>query len=252
MDLCVLRELNFTEGEIKVLGALVKLQKSTISKIIELSGVSSSKVYSILDKLVHKGLVSYISSNKIKEFQLSNPENLLDYIKTEKERIENVESKANSLIKEMKKSLQKYQKEEANIYRGIQGVKSAHFNLLNELKKGDEYVFFSVEQNMLEQKSVQLMFKSIHNKRDGRGIRSRGIAQPKLKKIFKKAFTLNDKYQIRYHELTLNQGITIGKDRIIIENTFPEPFAVEIISPQTAKSYREFFNHLWKLAKKEP
>ena len=60
MNLKQLKELGFTDGEIKVYGALIKLQKSTITKIIEHSGVSSSKVYLILDKLVHRGLVNYI------------------------------------------------------------------------------------------------------------------------------------------------------------------------------------------------
>ena len=50
--------------------------------------------------------------------------------------------------------------------------------------------------------------------------------------------------------MTLNQGITIGKNRVIIETAYPEAFAVEIVSPKTAKSYKEFFNKLWKMAKK--
>ena len=119
-----------------------------------------------------------------------------------------------------------------------------------ELNKGEEYVFFSVERNSVERKEVQLMFKSIHAKRDERGITARGIAQPELKAIYYKDFDINNKYNIKFHELTLNQGITIGKNRIIIESAYPEPFAVEIISQQTAKSYREFFEKIWKTAEK--
>ncbi len=248
MNLEILREAGFTDGEIKVYSSLIKLQKSTISKIIEYSHVSSSKVYLILDKLVNKGLVNYILVDNIKEFHLTDPDNLLEYLKNEKNKLERVEKDTTLLVKEIKTTLQNVQREEANIYRGIQGVKTAHLNLLNELKKGEEYVFFSVEANMIEQESVQNMFKSIHAKRDEKGITARGIASPSLKNIYQKAFVIRKEYQLRYHELTLNQGITIGKNRILIENTYPEPFAVEIISAQTAKSYREFFNKLWKEA----
>jgi sugar-specific transcriptional regulator TrmB len=249
MNLEILKEAGFTEGEIKVYSSLIKLQKSTISKIIEHSHVSSSKVYLILDKLVNKGVVNYILLDNVKEFHLTNPDNLLEYLRNEKNKLEKAEKDTLHLVKEIRTTLQNVQREEANIYRGMQGVKTAHLNLLNELSKGEEYVFFSVEANMLEQKSVQEMFKCIHVKRDEKGITARGIASPQLKSIFQKAFKISKEYNIRFHDLTLNQGITIGKNRIIIENTYPEPFAVEIISAQTAKSYRDFFNKLWKEAK---
>lgn len=249
MSLEILKEAGFTGGEIKVYASLIKLQKSTISKIIEHSHVSSSKVYLILDKLVNKGLVNYILVENIKEFHLTNPDNLLEYLQKEKNKLERVEKETTNLVKEIKTTLQNVQREEAHIYRGIQGVRTAHLNLLNELKKGEEYLFFSVEANMLKQESVQLMFKSIHAKRDEKGVTARGIASPELKGLIQKAFGIRKEYLVRFHQLTLNQGITIGKNRIIIENTYPEPFAVEIISAQTAKSYREFFNKLWKEAK---
>lgn len=249
MNLDILKELGFTEGELKVYSSLIKLQKSTITKIIEHSGVSSSKVYLILDKLVNKGLVNYIMVNKIKEFHLANPANLLEYITTEKEKIIKIEEEGKTLVSDINKILQSYLPESAHIYRGIAGVKTAHLNLLNELQKGEEYVFFSVERSNLELPAVRLMFKSIHLKRDEKGITARGIAQPQLRSLYQKYFLIRKVYQIRFHELTLNQGITIGKNRIIIETMHPDPFAVEIISPQITTSYKEFFNKLWKLAK---
>jgi len=250
MNLKQLKEIGFTEGEIKVYKALIQLKKSTISRIIDYSGVSSSKVYSILDKLVHKGLVNYILVNNIKEFHLANPENLLDYIKKEKENLSKVEDNVEDLMDEINKFVASNIQESAHIYKGIKGVKSAHMRLVNELKKGEEYVFFSVEKKVLEKESIRLMYKSIHKRRDEIGAVSRGIALPELRKVFEKHLPSRKKYQIRYHDLTLNQGITIGKNRIIIETAHPEPFAVEIISPQTAKSYRSFFEKVWKMAKK--
>lgn len=248
MDLKQLRELGFTEGEIKVYHALIKLQKSTITKIIDESSVSSSKVYLILDKLVNKGLVNFILINNVKEFHLADPSNLIDYINKEKEKLKSVEEDTKKLVSDIKKLLPQQMQESAHIYRGIAGLKAAHLRLVNELTKGEEYVFFSVEKNALEQKAVQLMFKGIHVARDARGVTARGIALPKLRKIFEKHLPSRKEYQIRYHNLTLNQGITIGKSRIIIETAHPDAFAVEIVSPKTAKSYREFFNKVWKLA----
>ena len=120
-QLRVLRDIGFTEGEIKVYKALIDLQKSTITKIIDKSGVSSSKVYLILDKLADKGLVNYIMKDNIKEFQLAEPSNIIEYIQKEKVKIEDAEKEAKDLVDDIKKRIGSYQEESAHIYRGIAG-----------------------------------------------------------------------------------------------------------------------------------
>jgi len=249
MNLKILKELGLTEGEIKVYQALIKLQISTITKIIEHSGVSSSKVYLILDKLVHRGLVNYIIINNIKEFHLANPDNLTEYLNKEKTKLNEVEHNLQTLINDINTTLSTQIQESAHIYKGLAGLKTAHLNLINELSKGEEYVFFSVEKSALEQEAVRRMFKSLHLIRDQKKVTARGIALPQLRKTFEKNLPSTKEYQIRYHELTLNQGITIGKNRIIIETAHPDAFAVEIISTKTANSYKEFFNKIWMIAK---
>jgi len=249
MNLKILKELGLTEGEIKVYHALIKLQKSTITKIIEQSGVSSSKVYLILDKLVHRGLVNYIVINNIKEFHLASPDNLKEYLSNEKAKLNEVENNLNTLIKEINTTFSNQIQESAHIYKGLAGLKTAHLNLIDELTEGEEYVFFSVEKSALEQDAVKRMFKSLHQTRDERKVTARGIALPQLRKTFERYLPSKKEYQIKYHKLTLNQGITIGKNRIIIETAHPDAFAVEIISSKTANSYKEFFNKIWEIAK---
>jgi sugar-specific transcriptional regulator TrmB len=243
-----LKDLGFTDGEIKVYSALIKLRKSTITRIIEQSGVSSSKVYLILDKLVSKGLVSYIYVNKVKEFHLADPTNLLDYIKDEKEKLNKIENKTQHIVEDIKTIIGSHVQESAHIYRGLLGLKAAHLRLINELQKGEEYVFFSVEKSALEQEAVRRMFQSIHLRRDERGVTARGIALPALKTVFDKYMPSRKEYRIRYQDITLNQGMTIGKNRVIIETAHPNAFAVEIVSTEAAKRYREFFDKIWKIA----
>ncbi len=249
MNLSVLKDLGFTQGEIKVYSALLSLQKSTVTKIIEKSGVSSSKVYLILDKLIHKGLVRYIIIKNAKEFHLSPPSELVEYVEREKAKLVQAERKTRKLVEQISSSLSTYSQESAQIYRGTKGVKAAHVSLLEGLTKDDVFRFFSVEKTAVKNKATRLMFADIHAKREARKIPVRGIALPELKGLFHKYFPNTSTYNVRFHPLTLNQGITIGKDRIIIENALPEPFAVEIISEQMAKRYQEFFDKLWRKQK---
>ncbi len=249
MNLRILEDLGFTPGEIKVYGALVKLQKSTVTRIIEESGVSSSKVYLILDKLIHKGLASFIMVDNIKEFSAASPENLLEYLRLERARLDMTQGSVKALVEEIKSSFDDKIQESAHIYKGLAGLRTAHIRLVDELEAGDEYVFFSVEANALDQESVRHMFHAIHKIRDTKKVTARGIALPSLRKTYKRYIPSRKEYQIRFHDLTLNQGLTIGKNRVIIETAHPDAFAVEIISKKTADSYKTFFDKIWKIAK---
>ena len=60
--------IGLTQREVKVYLALLKLGESTTGKIIQESGISSGKIYEILEKLIGKGLASYTIKEKTKYF----------------------------------------------------------------------------------------------------------------------------------------------------------------------------------------
>ena len=63
-----LEQLGLSKGEGKVYLALFDLKEGTKYSIAKEAGVSASKVYEILDKLIKKGLVSTILQNQVKHF----------------------------------------------------------------------------------------------------------------------------------------------------------------------------------------
>ena len=56
----IMRKVGLTNSEIAVYMALVKLRSSTTGPIVKDAGISSGKIYEIMDKLIAKGLVSHI------------------------------------------------------------------------------------------------------------------------------------------------------------------------------------------------
>ncbi|MBW3012929.1 helix-turn-helix domain-containing protein, partial [Candidatus Woesearchaeota archaeon] len=80
----LLEGLGLTKSEISVYLALLELGSSTTGKIVDKSGASSSKIYEILDKLIQKGLVSYVLKANIKYFEAAPPKRILDYIEEKK------------------------------------------------------------------------------------------------------------------------------------------------------------------------
>ena len=70
----ILEEIGLTKSEIKVYLALLKLGSSTKKSIVKESGITHSKLYEITDKLINKGLVSYVRKNKVLHFSAAPPE----------------------------------------------------------------------------------------------------------------------------------------------------------------------------------
>ncbi len=54
-----LTTLGLTQGEAKAYLAMIQIGPSRVGKIVEISGVSQSKIYNVLDRLILKGLASY-------------------------------------------------------------------------------------------------------------------------------------------------------------------------------------------------
>src|SRR3989339_141543 len=96
-----LRKIGLTEGEIKVYIALLELGSTTSGNIIKISGVSGSKVYEVLDRLVNKGLVNFIHKNQVKYFEAASPERILDYLEEKGKQIEDEKILIQKIIPEL-------------------------------------------------------------------------------------------------------------------------------------------------------
>src|SRR3989338_5603343 len=91
MDTKMLQEIGLTQGEIKTYLALLKTGSSSTGAIAKESQVSRSKLYSILDKLEKKGLVSHIDKNGVTYFQAAEPAKIRDYIRDEEEKLRRID-----------------------------------------------------------------------------------------------------------------------------------------------------------------
>lgn len=249
MELELLRKIGLTEGEIRVYKALMNLGSSPTGKIMKKSGISSSKIYLILEKLINKGLVSFIVKDNIKNFQLTNPETILDYIEKERQDLEEIKEDFKKIIPEINLQI-KTEEDSAQIYKGTKGIKVAYYNILNELKPGEEYCFFAISAEEAQKEEAIIFFTNFHKQRIERNIRVRVISDSKIEKLYKKTHLLSKLYKIRHYKLTLPVGVVIGKTKILyIFFGQEEPIAHEITSKNMAKKYQEFFDEIWKIAK---
>ncbi len=248
MDVNILKRIGLSLNEIKVYTALIELEKSTATKIVKKARIPNSKVYPVLDKLINKGLVSYTIKNNVKHFQPTSPENLLEIIERKEKELEEQKKEIKKIIKYFEKKLKNEERQEAFIYEGYNGVKSAFDRILNSLKKGEEYYVLTLGKELGE-KQLRLFFMNYHKKRMKRGIKVKLIANKRIREIFLKHHVYKG-MEVRFTELKLPTGIFIYKNSIMTVVWGKNPTAFVIDSKQNARRYKEFFREMWKLARR--
>ena len=69
MDKSILIKIGFSKGEIEIYLALLRLGKSTVTRLTKETGIHRTYIYDIAEKLRERGLVSQIIEQSKKYFQ---------------------------------------------------------------------------------------------------------------------------------------------------------------------------------------
>ncbi|MBU1112232.1 MAG: helix-turn-helix domain-containing protein [Nanoarchaeota archaeon] len=249
MNTSILEQIGLSKNEIKVYFALLELDQSSATPIVKKAKIPNSKVYPTIEKLIQKGLVSFVIKNNVKYFQASDPKNLIDYINKKEKQLSEQKDKIEKIIPliELKRESAK-EKQESTVYEGIKGVKVAFNNILNSLKKGQEYYVFTLGQE-LGTKELKLFFANYHQKRIKKGIKVRLIANNKIKKSFLKHHMYKG-MDVKFTNLKLPLGIFIYNNEVMTVVWGDNPTAFVISSKNNTEKYKEFFIDIWKTASK--
>jgi len=244
----ILEQLGLSKNEIKVYFALLELDQASATPIVKKADIPNSKVYPILEKLIKKGLASYVIKNNVKYFQASDPKNLVDLLNEKEKQIALQKKKIQELVSkiEKKRKLAK-EKQEATIYEGLEGVKAAFNNMLSMLKAGEEYRVFTLGEELGRKDLIRFLQKH-HQRRIQRKIKIRLIGNKDIKTLVKryyKKIPLN----IRYTNYKLPTGVFIFKNNVMTVIWGDIPTAFIIYSKKNYEYYKTFFEEMWKTAK---
>jgi sugar-specific transcriptional regulator TrmB len=128
----LLRKIGLSPGEIKVYSALLEMGRAPINRIHEATGIERRNIYDIINKLIERGLVSYVAENKKRFFHVAHPKNILGYLDQKKQSLETVEEEVKKQIPTL---IEKYNFSKpavnAEMFRGFDGVKAVWEDMLN-------------------------------------------------------------------------------------------------------------------------
>jgi len=243
-----LQELGLTNGEISTYSALVELGSVTVGPIIDMAHISSSKVYIILEKLIQKGLVTYIIKEKTKYFQAAAPSSLMEYLEEKEKKLDKTKKNLKETILKLEKKQKTKTTDEAKIYRGYNGLKTAWSEAIKKIPDKGEYYFFSIGYG--EDPYLKRFFKQLSMELKKRKIKIRGIANIKERKLYNQYYKKLG-YDMRYTTLSLPSDMTVAGDSIL---TFvwdkKEPVVYVLQSKILFNSYLNFLKEMWLEGKK--
>ncbi len=234
----ILQEIGLSNTEAKVYLALLELGSALAGEITKKSEVNRTNVYDALERLIEKGLVTYVISANRKVFEPVNPEMLREILKEKQEKLS---SAMNELQLKYKTSRIK---EEATIFKGKKGIKSIFEDILKEKKNLFVYGAESRFADMFPDYQ-----KHWNDRRAKLGIKVKMIYNEKVKKrkIEEKLKLLTMKFLPKHYEFP--STVMIYDDKIVTIVWTELPFGFMIRSKEAVKSNKNFFDILWDIAK---
>ena len=243
----LLEEIGLTKGEIKVYLTLLEIGETTTGKIIENAQISSGKIYEILDKLIKKGLVSYITKGKTKYFTASSPKRILVYMK---EKETDLLKKEKALEKELPSllNLQKQEKShETKLFKGIKGIQTAIFEALESMDKNQEVLAMGIRSSKDEKYNI--LWEKWHKQRIKNKILCKMLFSDKGSAYYD-LFRKMPLTHVKVIEGLTPSAIDIMGDKVLIFTYEKEPSCLVIDNEEISKSFTTFFETLWNSAKK--
>lgn len=244
MSLDLLRKVGLSDGEITVYNVLLELGNSPVNRIHEHTGIERRNIYDILNKLIERGLVTYIRENKRRYFRVTHPDNIIEYVEAQENDLGRLKKDLN---KELPEWVQKFDitkpSVDAQLFRGPEGMKASWNDMLNApeilwLGSGG-YIPRSMPDffRIWNRKRIEGKVKIRHLYRDD--FKHKVIPQGKFctVKILPKSFNGSP------------AAFCIWGDKVGNFMLGDQMFAFVFESKELADNYRTYFEHLWQTVK---
>lgn len=240
-----LSKFGLSEKESKVYLTCLELGEPTASDIAIKSNLPRTLVYDLLERLIEEGLAGYVIRNNKKYFSASDPKELFKILSEKQDAIKEVLPKLEILQK-----MKGVKRPKVEVYEGKEGMKTVMNSILRSGVR--EFLVYGSSRSSYE--IVPYFIEKWHRERIKKKIKIKIIynntkeTREKIKK-FPKALKLVD-YRLMPITLESPTATMIYGNKVILQSWTKEPFAVLIENELMASNYKEYFEELWKLAKK--
>lgn len=231
----VLLELGLTRAQSVVYTALLEADPAQVGELIRKTGLQNSVVHLTLGALVAKGLASYHREGRYRIYHAADPRMLLERLDQQKTRLK-------SFLNEVAARRKKSARNEAQVFHGLGGFKAAHFEMIDGLRKGSEWLFLSFKSlDSSVMTEVHQFYAEFEGERSHRGITVRGVAP----KSWAPYYQGRKRSSILLVDVPMLHNINICADRVILTPWDDGETTFLIFSHDLAAHFKNYFNDIW-------
>lgn len=248
MNTSILKKIGLTDNEIKIYLYLLKSGATTAYDIGKKTGIYRVHVYDKVEQLQDKGLITQIFIGSKKYFQATHPEKIKHIIEGKKKELEEQEKEINAITPELE-ALTKLPRENTfvELFRGSEGLK---YFLKDIIKMKKEVLVTGIDDKKYNEEIPIFMKQYFRDLRENK-INER-IITLKREGIFRFDKKLAPTTQYRFlEEKQFNPTNTfVYAQKVVIVSWGTPITAIMIRNNEIAETYRNHFEHLWKIAEK--
>ncbi len=229
-----LTHIGLTKTEAKIYAMLIELGRTQAGILSRKTGIHRRSIYDALDRLIEKGLVSYIMENDKRFYIPTDPKRVEDLITEQKNAVDSILPILHAKFSEQKS------KQETVFYRGLEGLKTIFEDQISEGK--EVYIIgASHEANEL----LKFYIPHYTNKRIKKKIKLHAIYAGK------KHTTPVSLASVRYlpEQFGSFMSTNIYGDKVAIILWLHEPVAILMKQTEIAQGFKNYFDTLWMIAK---
>ncbi|MBT7902307.1 hypothetical protein HN587_00455 [Candidatus Woesearchaeota archaeon] len=236
-----LKFLGLTSNETDVYIALLKNSKATGALIKRSTNISNSRVYSSIDTLIGKGLVTYEKVSTGRLFSAVNPEMLNQLVEDRKKEIE-------TLVPQLKElQNQKHSTTKTEVYEGLNGFNTALTKFL-ECKNKSQIDIIAFPNIAYKGQDLIDILRRINNKLILKKMKIRVLADHDSPIKNMKHYQKNTTTKYMPPGYVSPCAIDICEDKICIFIWGDKPYAFFIQNQEVADGFKSYFNFLWSIA----
>lgn len=235
-----LKELGLTENEAEVYFTSLSLGPSTIIKIARASEIKRTTVYSTVDSLRQKGLVSIQVEGFKKKFVAEDPKKLEQVLEVRKERLHNSLPEFSALYNlQGGESFIKY-------YEGLSAIQGVYESLIRDIKPHEDYLVMGDQDAVIKLDEKFVM--DFLARRAKLPINIKMIFQEsenahKLKEIER---NFNSKIKILPANSRFNTNLVITPQRVFIHQLIQPIIGIVIENKSVIQMHKEMYEVIWK------
>jgi HTH-type transcriptional regulator, sugar sensing transcriptional regulator len=234
-----LNDLGLTENESSVYFSALSLGPTTILKIAKSAEIKRTTVYSVMESLQKKGLVS-IEFRGFKKFYVAeNPEKLDSILEQRKVRLQQFLPEFAALYNlKGGESFLKY-------YEGIEAVKNVYESLIRDVRPHEDYLVMANQDQWLS--LDREYFKNFLARRAKLPIKVRMMFQDtELGRKWKaERHILNTKIKTLPPSTKISTNLVVTPQRVLIHQLVPPIFGIVIENRSIIRMHQEMFEIIW-------